>query len=96
MPAWYIAMCVNAPTPVTSPTAHSRSPARIRSSTSSALRLRVEPDGVEAELADPGPPPDADEQLGAAHRRTVLEPHDDLAVRALAGHVHRLGARCAP
>ena len=36
MPAWYMAMWVNAPCPVTSPTAHSLSPARIRSSTATA------------------------------------------------------------
>src|SRR6266498_3940073 len=34
MSAWYMATCVNAPCPVTSPTAQSRSPARSHSSVS--------------------------------------------------------------
>ena len=92
MPAWYIAMWVNAPTPVTSPTAHSRSPARIRSSTSSARAA-----GSRPTVSSPISPtrarrPTLTSSSARAHRRTVLEPYDDLVALALAGHVHRLGA----
>src|SRR5918995_2336946 len=43
MPAWYMAMGVNAPCPVTSPTAHSFSPARIHSSTVTAPAVLSSP-----------------------------------------------------
>ena len=46
-----------------SPTAHSRSPARIRSSVSIDVGVGVEADGVEADAPQVGRPAGGDEQL---------------------------------
>ncbi len=43
---------MNAPLPVMSPTAHSRSPARIRSSISTVSGVRVEADGLETDVGE--------------------------------------------
>ena len=87
--AWYIDMWVKAPLPTMSPIAHSLSPARIRASVSTDRAVGVEPDRLEAEVGDVGPPAGRDEQpVGREVERGaagVGERHREPAV----GVVHR-------
>ena len=62
MAAWYIATWVNAPLPVMSPTAHSPSAARSRSSTAMAPGGLVEADRADAERREVGAAAGGDQQ----------------------------------
>ena len=61
--AWYIDMCVNAPLPVMSPIAQSPSPARMSLVGVERPGVRVEPDGVQAEVGEVRPSTRRDQQL---------------------------------
>ena len=73
MSAWYIETWVKAPTPVTSPTAHTPSVTRRWSSTASAWAASSMPMLVDVEGGEVGPSPRGHEQALAGDRRLPLE-----------------------
>ena len=69
---WYLPTWVSSRTPVTSPIAHSRSPARSRASTGMPLRAGCDPDRFQAGPY-PGAPARGHEQSVTAQLATVVE-----------------------
>ena len=76
--------------PVTSPIAHSRSPARSCASTGTPCGSGVDADGLQADAVDPRPPAGGDQQPVAAQLAAVVELED--VVVAVAPGGGRVGA----
>src|SRR6478736_6428045 len=72
---WYLPTWVSGQRPVTSPIAHSRSPARICASTGDPLRVGLDADGLEPDAVDARAAAGGNEQLVAAQLAAVAELH---------------------
>ena len=78
MSAWYLPTCVSGQRPVTSPMAHSRSPARICASTGIPCGSGCDADGLEADAVDAWAPAGRDQQAVATQLAAVAECQDEV------------------
>ena len=92
---WYLPTWVSGQMPVTSPIAHSRSPARRCASTGMPAGVGLDADRLQADPLDPRPPAGGDQQAVAAQLAAVVElQHVVLAVAPRGGRLrHRARAR---